>query len=183
MFEAFVNMYLKTNGKPTLPPFADKITTIIEQPSGCFVSRKGNKQRMLANHAAVLQMMREELGGAEIQEIFITTKHTTQQVVHAMRSCHVIVGVHGAGMYNTIFASNSAGIVEILPNPGGPPAYYRNINMLLGHFYEGVQGQFRIGERIVIADLDAVRSAVKRAWAYHKNFTDAQYRQPQDSFA
>ena len=82
----------------------------------------------------------------------------------------LMIGVHGAGLANTIMAPASATMIEILPSTSQPPAYYRNLNLLLGHAYEGiVGGNFSMDTPIVQVDVEAIRPVVQRAVARFRN--------------
>jgi capsular polysaccharide biosynthesis protein len=74
-----------------------------------------------------------------------------------------LFGVHGAGHTNAIFARPGVGVVEAIGN--ARPAYYRNINMLLGQNYQSIIGDpiHGIGDDNYMMDLEEARSALIKA--------------------
>jgi len=157
MFQTFVNLYKKMqNSRENVTN--DKNTQ--SQPSlGCFISRRGTQQQMLANRKEFLDLMRQYF--SQVEDVSITTRSTTARIVGAIEPCQVLLGVHGGGLCNTVFAQGH--VIEILPTVN--PSYYRNLNMLLGHDYEGLQGSFEAKGRYVTVDLDQAEAALKRAMA------------------
>eukprot|EP00977_Amphora_coffeiformis_P007981 scaffold1803_cov92-Amphora_coffeaeformis.AAC.4 len=105
-----------------------------------------------------------------VKEIEITPQHTTSDIHAALESCSILmIGIHGAGLVNTLLAPASATMIEILPLTSQPPAYYRNLNLLLGRAYESVTSNFSMETPVVQVNVEAIRPVVQRAVARFRN--------------
>jgi hypothetical protein len=150
MFKAFASL------------FVDKKSKLVPtEPMGCWISRKESGVRKVANLDALLDMMREIF--PRVESLLFTADQTIDQTVDMLRECRVLFGVHGAGHTNAIFARPGVGVVEAIGN--ARPAYYRNINMLLGQNYQSIIGDpiHGIGDDNYMMDLEEARSALIKA--------------------
>jgi hypothetical protein len=125
MFQTFANLYTLGENKP-------KKST---NPTACWIGRLSRPNRIVANLSNVLQVAKQLF---QVQILNITSTQTNDEIIQLLRNCHVLFGIHGAGHMNAIFATKNVAVVEITGN--FTPAYYRNINMLLGHYYERIVG-------------------------------------------
>ena len=106
------------------------------EATGCWISRKGASVRTVKNLDDILKLMREIFPRALVIE-FAPDK-TTRETAYMIRECRVLFGVHGAGHTNALYARPGVSVVEIIGKDR--PAYFRNLNMLLGHHYQSVVG-------------------------------------------
>jgi|Transcript_7031 hypothetical protein len=143
--------------------FVDKDATL--DPLGCFISRQGRTMRTVLNLKETIGMMREIF--PRVRVIHLKVDHTTDDTVDMLYECRVLFGVHGAGHMNAIFARPGVAVVEMMGNMGdkaGPPAYFRNVNMLLGQHYESIKGDAKHGmNQHFTVDLEEARAALERA--------------------
>eukprot|EP00970_Alexandrium_tamarense_P016619 scaffold6962_cov62-Alexandrium_tamarense.AAC.1 len=96
-------------------------------------------------------------------------------VANALNDCRVIFGIHGAGHMNALFARPGVAVIEIIgkdppyhssdEEQKGSPAYFRNINMLLGQYYQSIAGDSTRGmyDDGYVIDLEEAREALVRA--------------------
>ena len=132
---------------------------------GCYISRKstlqsGRPERSVSNIEEVLTIMKSVF--RKVRAIQVTGLSNTSEIVHMVRDCNTFFGVHGAGMMNTIFAQPNAVVVEALPR-WNIPAYYRNINMLAGHRYIGVQSNFSMVSKEAVLNTKTLREVLAPA--------------------
>jgi len=149
LFRYWIHHYTRAKGV-VLPRQVDhrSITNYL----GCYISRRSTLQsgrpvRSVSNIEEVWGIMESVF--RKVREIQVMGLSNTSEIVHMVRDCNTLFGVHGAGMLNTIFAQPNAVVVEALPW-GNIPAYYRNINMLAGHRYIGIKSNFSMMAREVI---------------------------------
>ncbi|CAI9088376.1 OLC1v1022685C1 [Oldenlandia corymbosa var. corymbosa] len=83
------------------------------KPNLLLLSRKGTETRTILNQDEVVKMM-EELG---FRVIVSTMKmmRNMYDFVHIVRSCSVMVGVHGAGLTNELFLPDGAVTIQVVP--------------------------------------------------------------------
>ncbi len=124
MFRAFVENYVTKDSSQN------------RQPVGCYISRQRRNQRVATNYEEVLDLMRQVF--RRVRVLDITERHTTEQIEDLLYECRVLVGVHGAGLMNSLWARPGVSVIELSGKIGA--AYYRNINMLLGQYYESIPG-------------------------------------------
>ena len=150
MFQAYASLFVDKSAK-----------LVPTKPMGCFISRKGANVRTVSNLDAVLGMMHEVF--PRVEEI-VFTPTVVNQTVDMIRECRVLFGIHGAGHTNALYARPGVGVVEAIGKDR--PAYYRNINMLLGQYYQSIVGDrtkkiTANGDWVI--DLDEARAALVKA--------------------
>ena len=110
-------------------------------PVGCFSSRQGRGLREVSNFDQVMTMMKEVF--PRVREVKLTSQHTIDQTIDILYECKVLFGVHGAGLMNSIFTRSGVAVVEMVgkgSKKGNKPAYFHNINMMLGQHHEFISG-------------------------------------------
>ena len=110
-------------------------------PVGCFISRQGRGLREVSNFDQVMTMMKEVF--PRVREVKLTSQHTIDQTIDILYECKVLFGVHGAGLMNSIFTRSGVAVVEMVgkgSKKGNKPAYFHNINMMLGQHHEFISG-------------------------------------------
>ena len=141
--------------------FVDK--SVPDSPVGCFISRQDQPFRYVINYNEVIDMMYEVF--ATVYVLHFTTHDTIDYVVDRLHECKVLFGVHGAGHMNAIFARPGVAVVEMVGATGAQ--YYKNINMLLGQYYEAISGDK--GKKMngaFYVDLREAKNALERARDY-----------------
>ena len=130
-------------------------------PLGCFISRQGRGLREVENFKETIEMMKEIF--PRVREVKVTTDHTIDNVIDMLYECRVLFGIHGAGHMNAIFARPGVAVVEMIGTDR--PAYFRNINMLMGQHYESIKGDSTKGikDAYYHVDLEEAREALLRA--------------------
>lgn len=123
-----------------------------------FISRKGARGRRLVNEDEVLAALDSDFERVELESLGVADQ------IRLFAQAEVIVGPHGAGLANLLFASASARVVELV-HEDSPPATYWQLARLLGQSYIGVacapgESQRRADRRDLIADPGVVASAV-----------------------
>ena len=109
----------------------EKITNEVKKAGGkrLYVGREGVKYRRVVNEPAILTRLHaagfESVSGHALD--FRTE-------VETFANADVIIGVHGAGMANLIFARPGTKVIEILDPLHAVPSYY-NLSIRLGHDY------------------------------------------------
>jgi len=75
--------------------------------------------RQVLNHDEIVKMCNLEIKGPTGQEkvecFTVSTEITNVQTMALMRTLHVLVGVHGAGLLNGIFLNEGTGVLELFP--------------------------------------------------------------------
>eukprot|EP00980_Cylindrotheca_fusiformis_P006347 scaffold1356_cov123-Cylindrotheca_fusiformis.AAC.28 len=149
MFMTFANLFV--NKSSSIEP---------TEPMGCLLSRKGRPVRTIGNWDETLSMMKDVF--PRVQDISLTAQHTTDETAKVLEECRVLFGVHGAGHMNAMFTRPGVAVVEMIGN--AKPAYYRNINMLLGQYYESIHGDSKNGMKgVYTVNLTEAREALVRA--------------------
>jgi capsular polysaccharide biosynthesis protein len=79
-----------------------------------------------------------------------TKEMSIDDVANVLSDCRIIFGIHGAGHMNALFARPDVAVVEIIGKDPSyhssdedqkrSPAYFRNINMLHGQYYQSITG-------------------------------------------
>lgn len=131
---------------------------------GCWISRQGYPERVTANLDDVLEMMREVFPRAE--EIVFSPDKTANQTVEMIQDCRVLIGVHGAGHTNAVYARPGVTVIEAIGKI--KPAYFRNINMLLNQNYQTIVGDRTkdMSDTDWIIDLKEARAALEEGRDY-----------------
>ncbi|XP_074310498.1 beta-1,2-xylosyltransferease XAX1-like [Silene latifolia] len=91
-----------------------KVNTLLVNPSKpivVLISREGS--RMLLNENEIVNMMVEL--GFEVRIVIPSDMSDLETFSSLVNSCHVLVGVHGAGIVNEVFLPKGALVVEIIP--------------------------------------------------------------------
>jgi hypothetical protein len=94
-----------------------------------YITREDTQHRLIVNNAEVDALI-EEYGFVRVTPGLLPFE---QQVAIFSRA-RVIVGTHGAGMTNAIWAAPGAKLLEFMPSPLGDPGY-RFLGQLCGHEY------------------------------------------------
>jgi hypothetical protein len=150
MFKTFANLFVDKSS-PIDPP---------EPSMGCIISRQGRPSRTIANWNETITMMKEIFPRVHI--LTLTQYHTTDETVQILEECRVLFGVHGAGHMNALFTRPGVAVVEMVGN--ATPAYFRNINMLLGQYHESIRGDHTQGmSGTYTVNLAEAREALIRA--------------------
>lgn len=139
--------------------FIDPLTSL--DPLGCYISRKGRDRRIATNFDEVIRMMYNVF--PRVRVLHFTKDHTTDETIDLIYDCKVLFGIHGAGHMNAMFAKPGVAAVEMVG--GFKPAYFRNINMLLGHHYEAIKGDSKQKDMTgnFTVDLVEAQAALERA--------------------
>ena len=122
MFKAFASL------------FVDKSSP--DNSVGCFISRQGRPIRTVTNFNEIMDMMHEVF--SRVRVLHFQKEDTIDNVVDTLYDCRVLFGIHGAGHMNAVFARPGVAVVEVLGGTG--PQYFKNVNMLLGQYYEAIIG-------------------------------------------
>ena len=109
----------------------EKITSEAKKTGGkrLYVGREGVKYRRVINEPAVLSRL-EAAGFESVSGHAIDFRTEVETFANA----DVIIGVHGAGLANLIFARPGTKVIEILDPLHAIPSYY-NLSIRLGHHY------------------------------------------------
>jgi hypothetical protein len=162
MFKTFVSQFVDKSSKLDPP-----------DPLACWISRQGRDVRSASNLNDTLGVMREVFTNA--RELRFTKEMSIDDVANALNDCRVIFGIHGAGHMNALFARPGVAVIEIIgkdppyhssdEEQKGSPAYFRNINMLLGQYYQSIAGDSTRGmyDDGYVIDLEEAREALVRA--------------------
>lgn len=158
---------LKTRGQAGyLPPvYATRLRELLlpDRPSRknrrILISRQRGRRRKIRNWEDVLRA----LEGLDF-EMIAFEDYPIQEQIELAYDAEVIVGVHGAGLTNMLFAPQ-AKIVELFPTPGIAP-HYLYLSRSLGHDYACVLGKeedlnpesFDVDIEALLRSLDRVES-------------------------
>jgi len=75
--------------------------------------------RQVLNHDEIVQKCNLEITGQTTQEkvqcVSISTEVTDAKTMALVRTLHVLVGVHGAGLLNGIFLKEGTAVLELFP--------------------------------------------------------------------
>lgn len=138
-----------------------------------FISRRDSSHRVLLNEMEIEAAL-AALGFRTV----VLGEMTVAEQIHAFSRARVIVGAHGAGLTNLMFAPANAVVVEITNTKICHMGDFRSIAEQLGQRYiEVVSGHYPQRQRPEIAELvqrhdylvhvDDVREAVREALAGH----------------
>lgn len=95
---------------------------------GVYVSRKdGNNSRAFSNQDKLEQLMQQK----KISEI-VVSKLSPAEIIAAFNSANMIIGAHGAGLMNYIFARQPVSLLEIESQPGKCANSIRQFGQLYG---------------------------------------------------
>lgn len=103
----------------------------LTEPKGCLISLQGRPNRRVDNWNETMAMMKKVF--RRVQVWTLTQYHTTDETVRILQDalfCLVF-------MVQATPMPRGVGVVEMIGN--AKPAYFRNINMLLGQYY-GMSG-------------------------------------------
>jgi hypothetical protein len=93
--------------------FADRALRPVDRPRAggrrLFVSRAGAKHRRLVNEAECASALEEEHG----VELVSTDRMSLADEIDLFRGADLVVGAHGAGLSNVVFAPTGARLVEL----------------------------------------------------------------------
>jgi capsular polysaccharide biosynthesis protein len=150
MFKTFVSQFVDKSSKLDPP-----------DPLACWISRQGRGLRSASNFNEVMGVMKEVFTNA--RELRFTKAMSIDDVANALNDCRVIFGIHGAGHMNALFARPGVAVIEIVGKDN--PAYFRNINMLLGQNYQRIAGDATRGiqDDGYVIDLEEAREALMKA--------------------
>lgn len=128
-------------------------------PERIFVSRKHARRRRLLNE--------EEISAALLVNGF-SLVHTENvpflEQVELFRRAKVVVGLHGAGLSNLVFASPGTKVVEIVPDRWRNPCF-ANLARLVEGIYAEIAAKSTDGKHGFQADAIVERAAVLQALA------------------
>jgi hypothetical protein len=150
MFKTFVSQFVDKSSKLDPP-----------DPLACWISRQGRGLRSASNFNEVMGVMKEVFTNA--RELRFTKAMSVDDVANTLNDCRVIFGIHGAGHMNALFARPGVAVIEIVGKDN--PAYFRNINMLLGQNYQRIVGDATRGiqDDGYVIDLEEAREALMKA--------------------
>ena len=147
MFKTFASLFVEK-----YKPFSPMV--------GCFVDRQDRPIRSINNYDETIELMHQVFPRVRI--IHLTNDHSNDEAIDLLYECKVLFGSHGAGFMNSIFARPGIAVVEMIGK--NKPAYFRNINMLLGQHYDWIYGDRNHGMHDNWdVDLDEARDALEKA--------------------
>lgn len=156
MFKSFASLFLDKY-KPYTPML------------GCFINRQERNVRRIHNYDQTIALMHDIF--PRVQIIHLTTQHSNDETIDLLYECKVLFGSHGAGFMNSMFVRPGIAVVEMIGKD--KPAYFRNINMLLGQHYEGIYGDRNHGMHDNWdVDLVEAKGALERAKDYVTRYLD-----------
>jgi len=124
-------------------------------PSRVYVSRDDATTRRVLNESDVVA----RLADMGFRKFELTSLSVPEQVA-LFASAEIVVGPHGAGLTNLVFADD-AGVVEIQPREDVRPHYYL-LAETLGFDYEYVRSPVRNDRTDMSVDVNALETAVHR---------------------
>jgi len=80
------------------------------------IKRNGNRKAL--NHQEIVDKCNQEIvdpAGGNVECISLDINATDPAAMKLIRSLHVLVGVHGAGLLNGIFMNQGSGVLELFP--------------------------------------------------------------------
>jgi hypothetical protein len=117
-----------------------------ESPSRIYISRSDADQRRVANESELLNHLEEECF-----ERYVLSDLTFEEQISLFSNAEVIIGPHGAGLVNMIFA-DSPHVVEIFGDYTNPCYYCLSTG--LGYEYTSIVAETQDDENV--ADVDTV---------------------------
>jgi hypothetical protein len=145
---------LKTNVEPTGTP---------DVGPRLFVSRQGQKRRKIINIRELMNALRP-FGFDPIRP----EEHSMRELIEIYDSATFILGPHGSGMADMIYATDAT-VVEIFPKNEVRPVFYITANEF-GHEYDFIEGENPPGvsykptrNKDILVDTDAVQAIVQQA--------------------
>jgi capsular polysaccharide biosynthesis protein len=135
-------MYIPTN-KPFASKIAafraglDRIEDVAPHPDAkkrIYVSRKSAATRQLVNEEELLSMLESEF---EFHPI-LNEDYTIIDQVAIYRDADIVIGPHGAGLTNTLFAESPSLLAEMFSQVQQP--FYQTLAQAMGIRYLGVPG-------------------------------------------
>jgi capsular polysaccharide biosynthesis protein len=151
---------------PGLALVAQRLTAgrkpMADAPRRIFISRRKASVRRVANEGAVQSV----LARYGITELSTETLDFAAQI-NVMQRAEMIVGLHGAGLTNMLFAPRGAAVVEIGNFAQFPNADYYAVASACGHAYWMVDarsvGEGRLDRRDLEVDIDCLERTLEAA--------------------
>jgi hypothetical protein len=116
-----------------------------------FVSRKNARRGRRVQNRPQLEGLLAKYGF----ETHYVEHYTTQEQVDLFHEAEVVLGAHGAGLTNLLFAKPGTDVVELSPTPYITPHYYY-LCRSLGHRYHYLLGQEPHFNNNFVVDLEAL---------------------------
>ena len=126
----------------------------------CFIRRLHARVRNLQNEPEVLEFLKSYFPKNQIDALDIKTSDSLQTTRGQIQKCGIILGLHGAGMINEIYALADTKVLEIVPQ--NRPAYYRNVAKLRGLSYSNVVVEGNTEAKMITVDVALLRSALDK---------------------
>lgn len=102
-----------------------------------YISRSKSNSRPLINKSIVEKYLENK--GYKILHMELLT---IEEQIKAASSCRVMVGPHGAGLTNMVFAKRGCKIIELIPNKYVVPLF-RQLAIDCGHYYSPLIGELK----------------------------------------
>jgi hypothetical protein len=154
LFKAFVEVVTPNAFSPPDVPFKNR--------PACWIARQSGRIRSVGNEAEVIEAMKAASGDAGFQYLEITSQTTLMETITAVQNCGILVGLHGAGMINQIYALVDTTVIEIVP-PG--VAYYKNVAQLRDQKYVPVFYQGSTNGQNIVVPIDALKNVLRDVYA------------------
>jgi len=154
LFKAFVEQVTPNAFLAPAVPFKKR--------PACWIARESGRVRSVGNENDVIEAIKAASGPSGFEYLRITAQTTLLDTIAAVQKCGILVGLHGAGLINQIYALVDTTVIEIVP-PG--VAYYKNIAQLRDQKYIPVFFQGDTSSANVVVPTDTLKAALRDAYA------------------
>ena len=154
LFKVFVELMTPNAFSPPTVPFK-------ERPA-CWLARQSGRIRSVGNEEDVITAMKAASGAAGFQYLEITSETTLMETITAIQHCGVLVGLHGAGMINQIYALVDTTVIEIAPPA---VAYYKNVAQLRDQKYVPVFYKGSTSEQNIMVPMESFKTVLRDVYA------------------
>ena len=155
-------------GARIVPAAVEALRSLVTDSSDAgeriYISRRDALRRRVANEAEVLAVLRRHRF-REVQPGKLSVRDQVDQFSKAA----VILGMHGAGLVNAVFAPAGAAVIELQPSglDSSRIALYWRLSGVLGHRYvqvvcggTGEQAGMRVPDRDIVVDVPQLDRAL-----------------------
>lgn len=156
-------MPVQNEGEVVNPGAIDRLRAFVRSkilaprhPARLYVSRAKAARRRLREEDALWAQLEAE----GFCRLFLEEMPFGDQVA-AFSGADVVVGVHGAGLANIVFAPPGARIVEIMPATGKPGAFFRNLAPGCGHQITSLPAAGQVADTEISANPTRVLEALR----------------------
>ena len=125
-----------------------------------FISRARSSHRRAVNEEQAIDVARDHgFEAVNLEDV------TFPEQVRLFATAEAVVGLHGAGFTNVIFAPTGCVVVEIMPTSHWQPDFFRNLATGLGHRFERLYALGSFESPQIEIEIAQFRDALRRNFA------------------